>query len=142
MLLNSTVLVVGHDLFECHRFCDLLSGWGYVAIPCTDARDALIAVGSEMRFEAVIVNHDSKAGIDGVACIGELKKHMPRIPFILCCTDLSAHLYLKALGLGVFECVEKTIEVREFRRVIAKALDARIPPADAPDWGRQEGRVR
>lgn len=141
LISNKAVLVVAYDPLECNRFCELLSGWGYVAIPCADVPAALIAVRSEIRFDTVIVCHDDAAGIDGLTCAGELKKYLPRIPIILWCASLTAHTYLKALGLGVFECLEKTIDVREFRRVIAKGVDARVP-ADLRDFYRQEGRVQ
>jgi DNA-binding NtrC family response regulator len=103
----------------------MLSAWGYIVITHQDADTALIAIRAGLTADLIITDYRMQ-GIDGLEFIAQVRQCAPRIPVMMQSGDLNAGTYLKAIGLGAFECLEKTADTEELRRVLERALEAPV----------------
>lgn len=134
-----TILIVDDDPVTLQSLQRSLSASGYAVVTHRDGRSALIAVHDGLRVDLVITNY-RMPGMDGLDLISRLKQYLPLIPAIMCSVYVRTDVYLKALGLGVVEYLEKPLREENLKRVIALALGVPQPESGPAPERKAENR--
>ncbi len=117
-----TVLFID-DEEECLKSLGaIMNHLGYHVIALPDARDALaVVLRKETTIDLVITDYNMPE-INGLQFLILLKRILPSVPIIMLTGYGDVGTYLKAIGLDVFEFVNKPIGPEELDRIIKAAL--------------------
>jgi two-component system nitrogen regulation response regulator NtrX len=116
-----TILLVDDNLAFLYNMGEVLSMFGYKVIPKPDAESALSIIQEGITVDLVVTDY-RMPGMDGHEFLYALKKVLPSVPVIMLTGHGSVETYLKSLSLGVFEHLNKPVEIKEVRRIVEAAL--------------------
>ncbi len=117
-----TILLVDDEHVVLDAMGQILHNFGYQVISRSDAESALSVIREGNNIDLVLTDY-RLSGIKGIEFIASLKKNMPSTPVIILTGDCSVEVYIKALSLGVFECLNKPVSMRDLDRVLKSALE-------------------
>jgi two-component system nitrogen regulation response regulator NtrX len=116
-----TILLVDDNLAFLYNMGEVLSMFGYKVIPKPDAESALSIIREGITVDLVVTDY-RMPGMDGHEFLYALKKVLPSVPVIMLTGHGSVETYLKSLSLGVFEHLNKPVEINELGRIVEAAL--------------------
>jgi PAS domain S-box-containing protein len=118
------ILLVDDELPLLEMGYQMLTGLGYDATTCSDAREALeLITRRDDHYDAVITDM-SMPGMDGIRLAQELGTIRPGVPVILCTGFSDEMNEEKALELGVAAFVLKPILKKDMAETLRRVLDA------------------
>jgi two-component system response regulator (stage 0 sporulation protein F) len=126
-----TLLLVDDDRDVLHCFSEILCQLGFNIITKHDAKSALYLLRAGESVDLVITDQ-CMPEIDGIEFIVQLKKITPKLPIIMLFGNASVEIYLKALNVGAFECMNKPIKAKHLMRIVDAALA--IVEEQPPIW--------
>jgi DNA-binding NtrC family response regulator len=118
---KKTILLVEDDEENRRILTEILTDMGQRVIDKPDVSSALLTVRSAARIDLVITDYclpDS----NGLDFVGAMREVLPSVPVIMMTAYGNAENYIKAMSLGVFEYINKPLDIREFERIIRTAL--------------------
>jgi DNA-binding NtrC family response regulator len=107
---------------------ELLLEFGFNVISKPDAIAALAAIREGLSVDVVITDY-RMPGMNGDEFILVLKRLLPTLPIIMLTAYGGVEIYLRSLSLGVYEYLNKPVQIKELIRIINSAL-ARTEAAD------------
>jgi len=116
-----TILLVDDEPDILKTLEDLLGKSGYAIVSKLDAESALSVIREGTQIDLVITDL-RMPGMSGSELTTILKKMLPSVPIIMLTGYGSVETYLKSMSSGVFEYVNKPVQVRELRRIVKTAL--------------------
>ncbi len=117
-----TILIVDNDPITVQSLKKHLSTSGYRVVTCGDRQSALIAIHEGLRVDLLITDYRIP-GMDGLELVTRIKRYAPHVPVIMCSVHMRIDVYLKALGLGLVEYLEKPVHPDELTQIVALALE-------------------
>jgi DNA-binding response OmpR family regulator len=114
------VLVVDEDIQDLRSHAMPFEAHGCKVYKCSSYETALRSVEKE-DFDLAIVDQGSPA-FEGERVILHLNHYSRRTPFIVLARRKDTKCYLKALGLGAVDYLEKPVSAEEMNRVIQHFL--------------------
>ena len=117
-----TILLVDDEPDILKTLEDLLGQSGYTIVSKLDAESALSVIREGMQIDLVITDL-RMPGMSGSELTTILRKMLPSVPIIMLTGHGSVETYLKSMSSGVFEYVNKPVQVRELRRIVKTALE-------------------
>jgi PAS domain S-box-containing protein len=122
-LARGQVLVV-EDNAEVGEFSSqLLRDLGYQTVLASNAEEALQLIDKEPERFDVVFSDVVMPGLDGVTLGRHIRRHFPRIPFVL--TSGFSHV-LNGDGNHGFDLLQKPYSVEDLSRVLRRALAERV----------------
>lgn len=117
------VLVVDDDPEMCDMVLKGLSAWGYEALQCASAEEALALMD---RAEPDVVVTDLKMrGMDGTELCHRLVDRRPDLPVIVLTGFGSMESAIEALRAGAFDFLVKPVELAALALAVGRARDHR-----------------
>jgi DNA-binding NtrC family response regulator len=116
-----TIMLLDDDSHQREYLSDVLQENGYQVISFADANEALSAI-RQKAFHLVITDL-KMPDIDGLKFVEMLHEIHSEIPVIMVTGHASVETYFKALGLGVFEFINKPINESEIKRIVQAVID-------------------
>ncbi len=116
------ILVVDDDEDGRRIFREMLGGLGYAVIDQPDGESALRAIRGGSRVDLVITD-ERMPGLSGLELIESLRHKYPSIPVILVTAHGGVEDYLRSIGLGVFEYINKPVTKKEIAAIVNAALN-------------------
>ncbi len=117
-----TILLVDDEHIVLDVMGQILHNLGYQVISRPDVESALSVVREENNIDLVLTDY-RLSGIKGMEFIAALKKNLPSTPVIILTGDCSVEVYIKARSLGVFECLNKPVSMKDLDRALRSALE-------------------
>jgi signal transduction histidine kinase len=117
------VLVVEDNAQVGEFSSQLLRDLGYQTVLASNADEALQAINKEPERFDVVFSDVIMPGLDGVALGQHIRRHYPRIPFVL--TSGFNHV-LNGDGNHGFDLLQKPYSVEDLSRVLRRALAERV----------------
>ena len=117
-----TILLVDDEHNVLDALGQILHNFGYKVISRPDAESALSVIREGNNIDLVLTDY-RLSGMKGIEFIAALKKILPSTPVIILTGDSSVEVYIKAFSLGVFECLNKPVTMRDLDRVLKSALE-------------------
>ncbi len=117
-----TILLVDDEHIVLDAMGQILHNFGYQVISRPDAESALSVIREGNNIDLVLTDY-RLSGIKGMEFIAALKKNLPSTPVIILTEDCSVEVYIKALSLGVYECLNKPISMKDLDLVLKSALE-------------------
>jgi len=129
-----TILLIDSDEALLKNMAGNLTKLGYAVIGMQEGTTALPMIRQGMPIDLVVAEHR----IDGTDCtemLASIKKNIPQVPVIMITADPSIEVYLKALSSGIYEYLNKPVNMQELARIVKKALErkGRLDPVSATD---------
>ncbi len=95
---------------------------GYQVIPIIDVESALAVLSENVRGDLIILEYQM-SGHDALSFMATtLRQLMPRVPIIVLGGRGNLDSYVKFMGLGAFEYMNKPVRGEELRRIVRTAL--------------------
>ncbi len=116
-----TILLVDHEHSVLEALGQILHNFGYKVISRPDAESALSVI-REYNIDLILTDY-RLSGVKGIEFIAALKRHLPSTPVIILTGDCTVEVYIKALSLGVFECLNKPVSMKDLDQVLKSALE-------------------
>ncbi len=117
-----TILLVDDDLRILEALEEILGTFGYKVISKRDSESALSLLREGTGIDLVITDY-RMPGMNGVEFIMVLRQILPSVPIIILTGYCSVEVYLKSLSLGVFEYLNKPVEVKVLNQIVKSALE-------------------
>ncbi len=117
-----TILLVDDEHIVLDALGQILHHFGYKVISRPDAESALSVIREGEYIDLILTDY-RLSGMKGIEYIAALKKRLPATPVIIITGDCSVELYIKALSLGVFECLNKPVSMKDLDRVLKSAFE-------------------
>ncbi len=117
-----TILLVDDEHIVLDAMGQILHNFGYQVISRPDAESALSVIREGNNIDLVLTDY-RLSGVKGMEFIAALKINLPSTPVIILTGDCSVEVYIKALSLGVVECLNKPISMKDLDRVLKSALE-------------------
>jgi DNA-binding NtrC family response regulator len=117
-----TILLVDDEHIVLDALGQILHHFGYKVISRSDAESALAVIRERNNIDLILTDY-RLSGMKGVEFISALKKTLPSTPVIILTGDCSVEVYIKALSLGVFECLYKPVSMKDLDRVLKSAFE-------------------
>ncbi len=117
-----TILLVDDEHYVLDALRQISNNFGYKVISRPDAESALSIIREGNNIDLVLTDY-RLSGMKGIEFIVTLKKNLPATPVIILTKDSSVEAYIKALSLGVFECLNKPISMKDLDWVLKSALE-------------------
>jgi DNA-binding NtrC family response regulator len=121
---TKTILLVDDEPDIRSVYAELLGDLGCRVLSEPDGPSALAVVKQEAGIDLVITDY-MMPDMNGLKFVKALRAMRPSVPVIMITGFTSLENYLRSKSLGVFEYVEKTIRMDEFRRIVTAALEPR-----------------
>ena len=127
-----TILLVDSNEALLKNMAENLTKLGYAVIGMQGGTAALSMIRQGMPIDLVITEH----WIDGTDCtemLASIKKNIPQVPVIMITAEPSIEVYLTALSSGIYEYLNKPVNMQELARIAKKALEGkdRLDPVSA-----------
>ena len=119
--MKKNLLLVDDDLNHMAVLAVGLIGAGYRVIPEIEAEVALAVLRGSERIDLIIVDFEMP-GLDASAFMTTQRQFKPNVPVIVLAGRASVESYIKVMGHGAFEYINKPVSVGELKRVIDSAL--------------------
>lgn len=116
-----TILLVDDEPDLLKVLADTLARTGYAVIPRTDAGSALAVLREGNGIDLVITDL-VMPGMGGDELALAVRNIRPDLPVILLTGHGSVESYIKTRSNGVFEYINKPVQVNELRRVVQVAI--------------------
>ncbi len=117
-----TILLVDDDLYVLEALGEILRKFDYRVISRPDAESALSVIREGNNIDLVLTDY-RLPGMNGIEFISVLKQILPSTPIIILTGDCSVEVYIKALSLGVFECLNKSVKMKDLDWILKLALE-------------------
>jgi DNA-binding NtrC family response regulator len=117
-----TILLVDDEFPILGVLREISSTLGYTVVPRPDAESALSVIREGIHIDLVITDYPMP-GMNGVEFLMVLRQVLPSVPVIMLTEYCSVEIYLKLLGLGIFEHLNKPVRMKELYRVVKSALE-------------------
>ncbi len=117
-----TILLVDNEHLVSDALGQILHNLGYKVISQPDAESALSVIREGNNIDLVLTDY-RLSGMKGIEFIAALKKILPSTPVIILTGDCSVEFYIKALSLGVFECLHKPVSMKNLDWVLKSAFE-------------------
>ncbi len=117
-----TILLVDHEHSVLDALGQILHNFGYKVISRPDAESALSVMREKNNIDLILTDY-RLSGMKGIEFIADLKRNYPSTPVIILTGECSVEVYIKALSLGVFECLNKPVSMKDLDRVLKSALE-------------------
>lgn len=101
---------------------EILNRWGYQVIAVQTGAEALSALRNDGTIDLIISGYQMP-DMDGLVLAAFVKTFFPRLPLIMVTACSGIETYIKTLGLGVFDCLNKPVVAHELRKVVNAAMD-------------------
>lgn len=136
-----TIMLVDDELVSLMSLAESLNRLGYRTLSETDAEAALGLIRGGTKVDLVIADY-CMPRLDGLAFIELLRRQAPKLPVIMVTGYGDIESYLKASNLGVFEYMNKPVNIKELKRVLRLAIESPPGDIDAPDMLRSHNESR
>ena len=133
---RKTILLADDEPEILKSIGEILERFGYNVIARPDGRAALSVIREGTPVDLVLVDY-VMPGMDGLELLKSLKELAPDVPLVLFTGNSTIESYLKALGLGVHEYVNKPVTAQKLKRIVQAAIEK--GPAGAPNSASHEG---
>ncbi len=120
-----TILLVDNEHYVLDALGQILHNFGYKVISRPDAESALSIIREGNNIDLILTDY-RLSGMKGIEFIAALKKILPSTPVIILTGECSVEVYIKALSLGVFECLNKPVSMKDLERVLKSAFDRQM----------------
>lgn len=117
-----TILLVDEERRILDVLEEIINTLGYQVISASSAESAMSVIREGTHIDLVLTAY-RLPGMNGVEFIAVLKKVLPSVPVIILTGYASVEVYLKSLSLGVFEYLNKPVEVKELDRTLKSAFE-------------------
>ena len=117
-----TILLVDDEHYILDALGQILHKFGYKVISRPDAESALSVIREGHNIDLVLTDY-RLPGMKGFEFIAALKKILPSTPVIILTGYCSVEIYVKALSLGVFDCINKPVRAKDLDRILKSALE-------------------
>ncbi len=117
-----TILLVDNEHAVLDALGQILHNFGYNVISRPDAESAFSVIREENKIDLVLTDY-RLSGLKGMEFIAALKQNLPSTPVVILTGDCSVEVYIKALSLGVIECLNKPVSMKDLDRVLKSALE-------------------
>ena len=117
-----TILLVDDEHAVLDAMGQILHNLGYQVISRPDAESALSVIREGSNIDLVLTDY-RLSGLKGIEFIAALRRTLPSTPVIILTGDCSVEVYIKALSLGVFDCLNKPVTMKDLDRVLKSALE-------------------
>ena len=117
-----TILLVDDEPDILKILSEILEKSGYKTVPKPDAESALSVIREGKHIDLVITDL-RMPGMGGFELTTILRQISPSLPIIILTGYGSVESYLKSMGSGVFEYINKPIQTRELRHIVKTALE-------------------
>ena len=117
-----TILLVDSDTACLESCAKNLARLGYAVIALENGNSALNVIRDGMPIDLVISDYKIN-GMTGLEMLSVIKKRAPSLPLIMTSGDTSIEMYLKALSLGVFECINKPVKDNDICRFVNNVFE-------------------
>ncbi len=134
-----TILLVDDERSISDVLEEILNSLGYQVIATTGAESAMSVIREGTHIDLVLTDY-RLPGMNGLEFIAVLKKVLPSVPVIILTSYGSVEVYLKSLSLGVFEYLNKPVEVKELEHTLKLAFE-RSDAGSAPRPSRARSCV-
>jgi DNA-binding NtrC family response regulator len=118
---KKTILLVEDDAGNREIMAEMLSDMGYLVVAGEDGASALTIIQKSAGIDLVITDYNMP-GMSGLDLAMALRQILPAVPIIMVTAYSSIENFFRSMSLGVFEYVNKPINMREFERVVRAAL--------------------
>jgi DNA-binding NtrC family response regulator len=117
-----TILLVDNEEGMVNVLGEIMSRFGYRVIGKTDCCSALSIVREGTKVDLIITDYQMP-GLDGLEFIARIKQMALPMPVIMLTGCTSIECYMKAVSLGAFVCVAKSVGVKDMGRIVKAALE-------------------
>ena len=135
------LLLVDDDEEACRLLGEVLEREGYGVVRALTVEEALVAVGREGPFDAVLTDL-RMPGTSGLDLLRAVRSRDPRALVFVLTAFGDATAAGEAIRAGAYDFISKPYDLSALRRAIAQALERRHltpPPAPVPATGRPGG---
>ncbi len=119
---RKTIMLLDDDSHQREYLSDILQENGYQVIAFEDANEALSAIRQKTLIHLVITDL-RMPHMDGLKFVEILREICSEIPVIMLTGHANVETYFKAIGLGVFEFINKPINESEIKRIVLKVIN-------------------
>lgn len=116
-----TILLVDDEIHILEVLEEILNTSEHQVISRPSAESALTVIREGTSIDLVITDY-WMPGMNGVEFVTVLKQILPSVPVIILTGYSSVEVYLKSLSLGVFECLNKPVNVKDLDHILKSAL--------------------
>lgn len=115
-----TILVVDDHAQARRSVVDTLNSFGYSAVGCESAREALRRLEKE-SFELVVTDL-MMPGMDGIQFLGEMRRRGIETTTVMITAHGSVAHAVQAMRAGAFDFLEKPFDVEQLEGIVRRAL--------------------
>ncbi len=119
---QKTIMLLDDDAHQREYLLGVLQENGYQVIAFEDANEALSVVRQKTLIHLVITDL-RMPHMDGLKFVESLREIRSEIPVIMLTGHADVETYFKAIGLGVFEFINKPINESEIKRIVQKVIN-------------------
>ena len=115
------VLLIDNDQDTLNSFSRTLSAMGFEVIAKPDAKAALSLL-RQGALADLVITESSLPEMDGFEFVILMKRILPLVPVIMLTNSGGVESYLKAMSIGIYEYVSKTVTFRDLDRIVHAAI--------------------